>query len=137
MFIGHCDCYGVTADSVEKAIVQLIHLGVTEFLNGGQGGLDRLCAGCVHKLQTQYTEIRNVLVIPYLSFNVFDKSIFDEIIYPEGFERYHFKAAITARNRYMVDHSAYAICYVKHDWGGTAQTYAKAVKEQLHIINLA
>ena len=47
--------------------------------------------------------IKNYLVIPYLSFNVYDKELFDSIIYPDGFEKYNFKSAIPARNRYMVD----------------------------------
>lgn len=136
LFIGHDDCYGVSRSEVEKAIISLIQKDVTDFLSGGQGGFDRLCAGCVFRLKKDYPQIRNLLVIPYLTFNVFDKEIFDEIIYPEGFEKYHFKSAIPARNKYMVDNSAYAICYVTHDWGGAAQTYKRALKKKLSITNL-
>ena len=75
-------------------------------------------------------------MIPYLSFNIFDKSIFDSIIYPEGFEKYHFKAAIPKRNQYLVQNAAYAICYVTHSWGGVAKTYEYACKKRLKIINL-
>ena len=57
-------------------------------------------------------------------------------IYPEGFEKYHFKAAIPARNRYLVDNAAYALCYVTHGWGGAAQTLERAQKKGLTIINL-
>lgn len=137
LFIGHSECYGLTRVAVESAIIELIQCGVTDFLSGGQGGFDRLCAGCVHRMQREYPAIKNYLVIPYLTFNVFDKSIFDAVIYPEGFEKYHFKAAIPARNRYMVDNAAYAICYVNHSWGGAAKTYERAVKNGLTIINLA
>lgn len=77
------------------------------------------------------------MVIPYLSFHIFDEDIFDSIIYPEGFERYHFKAAIPARNRYMVDNAAFALCYVNHTWGGAAKTFERAKKKGLIIINLA
>lgn len=136
VFIGHSECHGLSKETVEAAIVRLIQNGVTDFLSGGQGGFDRLCAGCVHRLQMQYPEIRNYLVIPYLSFNVFDRNIFDDIIYPEGFEKYHFKAAIPARNKYMVNNSAYAICYINHGWGGAAKTYERAAKAHLNIINL-
>ena len=80
--------------------------------------------------------IKNYLVIPYLSFNVHDKELFDSIIYPDGFEKYNFKSAIPARNRYMVDNSGYAICYVTHSWGGAAKTYERAKKRKLQIINL-
>ena len=80
--------------------------------------------------------IKNYLVIPYLSFNVHDKELFDSIIYPDGFEKYNFKSAIPARNRYMVDNSGYAICFVTHSWGGAAKTYERAKKRKLQIINL-
>lgn len=72
----------------------------------------------------------------YLSFNVYDKELFDSIIYPDGFEKYNFKSAIPARNRYMVDNSGYAICFVTHSWGGAAKTYERAKKKKLKIINL-
>lgn len=133
VFIGHNEYYGVTAKQVEQAVINLINKGVTVFLSRGQGSFDRLCAGCVHRLKKQYPYIVNCLVIPYLTFSVFDKDIFDNIIYPEGFEKYHFKAAIPARNRYMVDNAAFAICYVNHGWGGAAQTYKR---KKLNIINL-
>lgn len=71
-----------------------------------------------------------------LTFRIPEFVYFDEILYPEGFEKYHFKAAILARNQYMVDHAAYALCYVIHRWGGAAKTYEKAVKQGLTMINL-
>ena len=136
VFIGHNECYGVSAQQVEQAIIALINKGVTVFMSGGQGGFDRLCAGCVHRLKKQYPHIVNCLVIPYLTFTVFDKDIFDDVIYPEGFEKYHFKAAIPARNKYMVDNAAFAICYVTHGWGGAAKTYERALKKKLNVLNL-
>ncbi len=136
LFIGHNECYGVTAKEVENAIIDLVNKGVTTFLSGGQGGFDRLCAGCVHRLKKQYPQILNYLVIPYLTFTIFDKNIFDAVIFPEGFEKYHFKVAIPARNRYMVDNAAYAICYVNHGWGGAAKTYERAIKKKLNVLNL-
>lgn len=45
---------------------------------------------------------------------------YDTILYPEGFETHHFKEAIPARNRYRVDHAAYALCFVEHSRGGAA-----------------
>ena len=136
VFIGHNECYGITAEAVSQAVITLINQGVTTFVSGGQGGFDRLCAGCVNKLRQQYPGIRNLLVIPYLDFTIFDKTLFDEIVYPDDFEKYHYKAAIPARNRYMVDNAAHAICYVNHGWGGAAKTYDRAVRKKLNIINL-
>ena len=73
---------------------------------------------------------------PSLPLSLSSSLSYHDTIYPEGFEKYHFKAAIPARNRYLVDNSAYAICYVTHDWGGAAKTYQRAVKKGLTIIKL-
>ena len=136
MFIGHKECCHVNPDVVCEEIKKLIEKGVTDFLNGGMGKFDWMCARIVFELKKTYPHISNLLVIPYLTFNVFEEKYFDSIIYPEGFEKYHFKAAIPARNKYLVDHSAYAICYVTHSWGGAAQTFRKATENGLTIINL-
>lgn len=135
-FIGHKECFGVRVEAVRKQIVKLIGFGVTDFLNGGMGEFDWMCAKLVCELKTSYPQIKNYLVLPYLTFNISETKYFDSIIYPEGFEKYHFKAAIPARNRYLVDHSSYAICYVTHDWGGAATTLKRAEKKGLTIINL-
>ena len=95
-----------------------------------------MCARAVYELKKYRKNIRCDLIIPYLTFRIPEFVYFDEILYPEGFEKYHFKAAILARNQYMVDHAAYALCYVTHRWGGAAKTYEKAVKQGLTMINL-
>lgn len=135
-FIGHNECFGVSKEQVKDAIRELIGKGVPDFLSGGQVGFDRLCGRCVYELKKDYPQINNYLVIPYLSFNIYDKELFDSIIYPDGFEKYHYKAAIPARNKFMVDNSGYAICYITHSWGGAAKTYERAKKKQLCIVNL-
>ena len=72
-FIGHNECFGLSAEKLKNAIRELIEKGVTDFLSGGQGGFDRLCGRCVYELKKEYPHINNYLVIPYLSFNVYDK----------------------------------------------------------------
>ena len=135
-FIGHKECYGVSSEQVREEIIKLIENGVTDFLSGGMGSFDWMCARIVFELKKTYPYIHNYLVIPYLTFTILEEKYFDSIIYPEGFEKYHFKSAIPARNKYLVDNSAYAICYVTHGWGGAAQTFEKAVKKGLTVINL-
>lgn len=36
----------------------------------------------------------------------------------------------------MVEHAAYALCHVTHNWGGTAKTYAYAQQQKLTVSNL-
>ena len=135
-FIGHKECHELKVENVRSEIEKLIALGVNDFLNGGMGTFDWICAKTVFELRKTYPQIRNYLVIPYLSFNIANEKYFDSIIYPEGFEKYHFKSAISARNQYLVDNSKYAICYVTHDWGGAAKTFERAKKKGLTIINI-
>lgn len=137
VFIGHNDCYGLSKEELTKMIIKCIENGVCRFLSGGQGGFDRMAASAVYKLKETYPYIKNILVIPYLSFKIFEKNYFDEIIYPDGFEKYSYKAAIPERNKYMVNISDAAICFVSHSWGGAAKTYEYAVKKKLEINNLA
>lgn len=115
---------------------RLIRQGGSDFLCGGMGGFDRLCAHAVWNCKSDFPQIHSHLVIPYLSFRIDHKEYYDAILYPEGFEKYHFKAAIPARNRYLVEHSAYALCYVNHGWGGAAQALSLARKKGLTIDNL-
>ena len=135
-FIGHSECYGVDKEQVRDEIIKLIENGVTDFISGGMGSFDWMCAHIVYDLKKIYPHISNYLVIPYLTFNIREKEYFDSIVYPEGFEKYHFKAAIPARNKYLIDNSAYALCYVTHDWGGAAKTYERAKKKGLTVINI-
>lgn len=136
LFIGHGECFGVDPSEVTAAIRDLIENGITDFLCGGMGDFDWICARATYGLKREYPEIRLSLVIPYLTFNIRNKDLFDEILYPEGFEKYHFKAAIIQRNRYMVRNSAYALCYITHDWGGAVKTYEYAQKQGLQLINI-
>ncbi len=135
-FIGHRDCYGLKLEVVCREVEGLVKRGVTDFLCGEMGAFDYLCASAVYKLKVAYPHIKCHAVIPYLTRKVVTKQLFDSIIYPEGLEKYHFKAAIPARNKWMVQNSAYALCYVNHDWGGAAKTYERAQKEGLIIVNM-
>ena len=135
-FIGHGECWGVDKEKVRATAEELIQKDVETFLSGGMGGFDWLGARVVYELKEKYPHIKNILVIPYLTFNVRNKDLFDEILYPDGFEKYHFKAAIPKRNRFLVDNSKYAICYVTHGWGGAAQTYEYAKKHGLNIVDI-
>ncbi len=135
-FIGHSECWNINKEKLESCIIDLITKGATTFLSGGMGNFDWLCARTVNNLRKNFPQIKNILVIPYLTFNIQNKEIFDEIIYPEGLEKYHFKEAIIKRNKYMIDRSDYAVCFIEHEWGGAAKTYKYAQKQGLKIMDL-
>ncbi len=138
VFIGNRDCYDVNTQKVKDAIQDAVNSGITTFLSGGLGYFDETCAALVHELKAQYPNIKNVLLIPYKNFRIFNKDIFDEIIFP--FEKDHstyseYKSAIPRRNEIMVSMSSTAICCV-HREGGASKTLDYAKKQNLKIINL-
>lgn len=135
-FIGHSKCLSLKEADIICEIENLIHDGYNRFLCGGMGQFDWICARCVSLLKMRFPSIKSNLILPYLNFNIREPSYFDEIIFPIGFENYHFKSAILKRNQYLVDNTTAAICYINHDWGGAAKTYRRAVKNKLQIINL-
>lgn len=136
VLIGHRDCFGLDQECVEYALRSLISDGIRCFYNGGMGAFDRLCARLIHNLKAEFPDIRQYLVIPYLSFHVDDAVLYDEILFPEILERKTFQSAIPARNRYMVQQASHALCYVDHRWGGAAKTYEYAVRSGCKVIQL-
>lgn len=137
-FIGNHDCYQVKKADIERAIIDAIDEGIEIFLNGGQGYFDKTCAVIVHRLKKNYPHIKIILVIPYRDFRIFNDSLFDEIIYPfetHTFSYYTYKGNIPKRNRWAVDHSSVAICYV-YRAGGAEKTLKYAKKQKLRIIDL-
>lgn len=136
VFIGHSSTVGLDTKLLEQTIINLIEEDITTFLSGGMGGFDRISARIVYNLKKTYPKIKNYLVIPYLNFNIFDKDLFDEIIFPEELEFIPYKAAIPRRNKYIIEHSNTAICFVKNNFGGAAKSFELAKKNKLNIINL-
>lgn len=133
LVIGHRECYDVKKEAVRKTVIAMAEQGYTVFLLGGMGMFDTLCARVIFELRREGWPLKSYLVIPYLSFKFSDREIYNDVVYPEGFEKYHYKRAIVERNRYMVDASAGALVYVQHSFGGAYQTltYAKKCKIQL------
>lgn len=135
-FVGHRDCYGLDEVRLRQEIRRLIELGVDTFLSGSMGRFDAICERTVHELKGEYPHIRLFLVIPYLSFHPKHNTPYDELIFPAELENVHYKGAIGKRNRYMIQRSGYAVCYIRYTWGGAEQTYRYAKKQSISIIDL-
>ena len=134
VFIGHSDCT-LPVSVVKTKIRDMINSGVRQFLNGGMGAFDAICARAVYELKEDFPYIESILVIPYLNFKCLFAHLFDGSIYPEGLENYHYKAAINKRNDYMLDSSDVALCYV-YTLGRCLRTYKGAIKRKLILYHL-
>lgn len=135
VIIGHKEIYNSDKAEIMSGIKGLIEQGYTTFLCGGMGQFDNLCAKYIWLLKKTYPSIKSYLVIPYLNFNISNIEYYDEIIYPNGLEKCHYKAVIGQRNKYMVDKSSIAFCYICYNFGGAIKTYNYAKKQGLTIIN--
>lgn len=125
-------------DIIRQSIIYAINSGITTFLSGGQGYFDETFALQVHQLKQEYPNIKNVLVIPYKNFRIFNKDIFDEIIYPFDEEESNlltYRTAIPERNRIIVSWSRIAISYVYRN-GGASRTLNLARENNLEIVVL-
>lgn len=122
------------ANKLKLQIEQLILSGATEFLLGGYGEFDLLCAKTVKMLKAKYPSIKSVLVIPYLNRD-FDKSIYDCTEYPP-IEKTPPRYAIIKRNEYMINKSDVVISYIRRKWGGAYKTYQYALKKDKIVIEV-
>lgn len=137
-FCGHREILS-GKDELRKRLIteieNLIKQGATEFLLGGYGDFDYMCAGVVKELKHTYPHIKSVLVKPYLT-TPFDKWLYDESEYPP-IENTPKKFAIIKRNEYIIDCADILIAYVKYETGGAATTLKYALKKNKTIINIA
>lgn len=106
--------------------------------NGGYGNFDYFAAKCVQRMQEQYSNIRNCLVLPYIDQPFLDRiavftNRFDETIYPP-LENVPRRYAIIRRNEWMVDSADVVIACVKYSWGGAARTLEYAKRKNKNII---
>lgn len=145
-FSGHSELYDTNIIykniiySVEKLITDN---DIREFWVGDYGAFDRLASKAVRELKGKYTEIQLKLVIPYITKRINDnKEIYykdyDDIFIADIPEKTPHKLQIIKCNQYMINNSAFLICYVEHSYGGASKTLEFAKKnEKLQIINLA
>lgn len=136
MFIGHSECFQIEKETLYPIIRELIGQGVDTFLSGGYGEFDYMSAHAVYEMKKEFPHIENLVVIPYFEFKVYEPQYIDGTLFPDGLEFVPYKAKIVQRNRYMVQNSAYAICYVNYHFGGAGKTYEYAKKQGLKIFNL-
>ena len=144
-FTGHRELpreAGQIASRVERELFRLIQQGVRHFLCGGAIGFDLLCGQQVLKLKERFPSITLHMVLPYPDqaqrYTKPQKEVYtalleqaDEIVYMGA---HYTRGCMHRRNRYMVEHSAYAIVYCIREEGGSYYTACYAQKKHLNII---
>lgn len=142
-FCGHRD-FTPDAEKEKTIIDTLLKYAETEqevvCYTGGYGAFDWFAASCIRKAQTTAKNIRNCLIIPYITSSYLDRikihiEEFDEIIYPP-LESVPLRLAIIRRNEWMVDNSELLIVCVKFSWGGASRTLEYAKRKGKPILSI-
>lgn len=145
-FAGHREVYGANVDALLKVTIEnLLKKDISfTFYTGDMGEFDQLCSSAVRTAKRQHPalDIRLIAVLPYMmtrinAYKVQYECLYDEIIIPTELSEIHYKSAIAARNRWMVERSDYLIAYVYRDFGGAYTTLKYAQQVGKEIINLA
>ena len=131
---------------LKKKIIGLIERGVVFFGAGGAWGFDMLAEETVIELKADYPHIRLILVLPCppdqqtLKWSAEQRQRYYEILERADKVRIlspqYTNDCMLARNRHLVDGSAYLICYFREQRGGTAYTVDYADRQGLQIIRL-
>lgn len=132
--------------NLEKTIVELIERGVVFFGDGAALGFDQMAAETVLRLKKNYPHIKLVMVLPCppeqqsLKWNDEQKKRYYSILEQSDKLRIlspqYANSCMLDRNRHMVEHSGYLICYLRWNSGGTFYTVNYAERCGVEIIRL-
>ena len=142
-FFGHRRIYNIR-EIEEKLVPILKELILTkeyvEFYIGRNGDFDEFVASVIKRVQKQLDRDNNVMILtlPYTVKDIeYYADYYDEIVIPEAIGKAHPKAAITLRNRWMVDTADLVIAYIEHEKGGAYAAVKYANNIDKNIINIA
>lgn len=132
--------------NLKNAIISLIEQGVVFFGSGGAVGFDQIAATMVLKQKEDYPNIRLVMILPCppeqqsLKWNDEQKKRYYEILNRADKVRIlspqYTNSCMLDRKRHMVDNSAYLICYLRKQHGGTFYTVSYAERNGVKILRI-
>lgn len=132
---GHGDTPKEIERALKSALTDLIeNKNVDTFYVGNNGNFDVPVRSALSDLSAVHS-IEYYVVLVYLPKT--ESGYSDHTLFPEGIENTPPKFRITYRNKWMVDHSDYAVTYVKYPFGGAAKYKELAETKGKKIIELS
>lgn len=124
-------------NAVEEAITQ----GCELFYTGAMGEFDSLFSSAVRKVKKVYPHIKLICVKPYFTNDIntngeYYAALYDDIIIPDEIADVHPKAAIKARNRWIIDNSDIVLIYTVRNYGGAYDALRYAERKSKYIIKI-
>ena len=133
---GHRDVFENITEKIYSAVREAAEQGCEIFYTGAMGQFDELFSSSVRSLKKDYPNVKLICVKPYMTTEINKQgdylySIYDDIFIPTELANVHFKAAITKRNRWIIQNSDVVIIYTKRNYGGTynAKRYAERLEK--------
>ena len=142
-FFGHRELYDlrVIDETLEPILKKLIReKEYVSFLIGRNGEFDEYAASVIKKVKREHGESEGelTLVLPYRVADMeYYEKYYDDIVIPDAVHGVHPKAAITVRNRWMVEQSDLVIVNVIRNQGGAYAAKRYAEKLNKRIIDLS
>lgn len=136
-FFGHRTVTQNIREELASQICYLIeHLGVDTFLVGNNGGFDEIVISVLKSIKKIYPYISCTIVIANLR-DLNKKCVYElDTIFPKELENSIPRFAIDKRNRWMIEHSDFAITYVMRD-GGAKKYKDILLKKNKTVIELS
>ena len=138
---GHREVFENIREQVESAVISAIQRGCNCFYTGAMGEFDSLFSAAVRVAKKDHPNIKLICIKPYMTADINESkeyytSLYDDIIVPDELAGIHYKAAIKARNRWIIDHSDIIIGYTIRDYGGAYSALKYAEKVGKEVINI-
>ena len=140
-FVGHREVNDVwrLEEEIEKIAKDAMFMHeFVEFYLGRNGEFDLLAASALKRAQKSSDRENStlILVLPYhVKDEAYYESYYDSICYPNA-PKVHYRAAITKRNEFMIDHADLLVSFVDTPSGGAYTAMRYAEKRGVPIRNL-
>ena len=136
---GHRNVFENIGDRLDSAVEAVIQQGCKVFYTGAMGEFDSLFSSAVRKAKKSHPHIMLICVKPYFTNDInidrdYYAAMYDDVIIPPELIGVHYKAAIKARNRWMIDNSDVILIYTVRNYGGACEAKRYAQHENKAII---
>ena len=138
---GHRNVFENIEDKLYTAVMSATEQGCEVFYTGAMGEFDSLFSSAVRKAKKAYPNIKLFCVKPYFTNDIntdkdYYAALYDDIIIPNELAAIHPKAAIKARNRWMIDNSVIVLIYTIRNYGGAYEAKRYAERDGKRLVRI-
>ena len=138
---GHRNVFENISSKLDNAVEEAIAQGCEIFYTGAMGDFDSLFSSAVRSAKKVYPHIKLIGVKPYLTNDIntdkdYYAALYDDIIIPDELAGIHPKAAIKARNRWIIDNSDIVLIYTVRNFGGAYEAKRFAERNGKRLIKI-